>query len=286
MQSILSDDDVRMIRDGIREFSAATETLLQFAVSNPLPPHSPAASHRDSELNSIAFGTSTVTNDAYLAILLATSAGADHVRAYVSLLPKSRVTVAMSTLTRGALEAFAKAGYLLEPVVSLEFIGRYLGVTLDDLTFPMKHGTFRDSEGVEIDKIAYRDRLRELRATLEPTPKPTLRTTHQVGHLLESALGEHPDPDLNLPNIYSQLSGTAHAGATTLGMYLGPERQPTRFVYPRQLALEHVSYLFAAILRVGELGIEHFAISGGPAERWQESLRRSGEAMNRLREAT
>lgn len=100
----------------------------------------------------MTIGTSTVVNDAHMAILFATIAGADHVRAYMSLLPKSRSSVALATLTRGSIEAFAKAAYLLAPKGSQDFIGRYCDVTARELYHPMKYSRFQDHTGAEIDQ--------------------------------------------------------------------------------------------------------------------------------------
>lgn len=106
--------------------------------------------------------------------------------------------------------------------------------------------------------------------------------TEWVRLLLASALDSDYEVELILVNIYSQLSGTAHAGASALGMYLDVERQPMGFIYPRQIAFEHVGYMFAAVTRLGELTIEHFAISGVRAERWEDARARAVVASKRL----
>jgi hypothetical protein len=54
------------------------------------------------------------------------------------------------------------------------------------------------------------------------------------------------------------------------------------FIYPRQIAFEHVGYMFAAATGLGELAIEHFAISGVRAERWEDARSRANVASNRL----
>lgn len=75
--------------------------------------------------------------------------------------------------------------------------------------------------------------------------------------------------------IYSQLSGPAHAAMSVVGMYVGSDTG--RFILPDQIAEDQVAYLFAATCGVVDAWMMNFGSAGAPYEGWV-AARRGAEA--------
>ncbi|MBT8163795.1 hypothetical protein KKI43_25555 [Arthrobacter sp. GN70] len=70
---------------------------------------------------------------AHLAIALHTFVALDHMRVFVPLLKTRRHIMPLATLTRGSVEAFGKANYVLSAESARDLIRRHLGLKIHEL---------------------------------------------------------------------------------------------------------------------------------------------------------
>jgi hypothetical protein len=272
---MLSDEEKRLIRSSVQEIALALDRLARTGVNYPAREGSAARSHSESALNLPSFdGIQGIVEEANFSMLLASSAGVDHVKTFTSALNAGQGTVALGTLVRGAVEAFAKAHYLLGAETTAEFIGRHIALTADELKFPLRYSQFQQWDGTITDGKNYPEVhqgiLRQLQ--LEPLRVPSVQT--RVSALLSAgSLGPPVGGD-----VYSGLSGAAHAATSALGMYLLRD-DSAQYEYPRETAFEQVGYLFASIAVVAEGIIDLFGLEQADRDRWNSARRRAELAI-------
>ncbi|MEO8528400.1 MAG: hypothetical protein ABI435_04925 [Pseudolysinimonas sp.] len=273
---MLTDDDRHLIRLTLAEIADVLDTMATVAVGSDPPSDSLAGQHLASELNVPSFGGFPIVMEANFSMLLAALSGTAHLRAYCDLLETG--TTALGTLTRGAVEAFSKAYYLLSPDSTPELVARHLALSKHELVHPQKHSRFRDVEGNEFSGKDYPKVHDQIQATLPlPTPAPVY-APQRVQALLTAGLREGTAS----PEYYSQLSGAAHAVTSALGMYLqAPDRSP-RLVYPRAIALDHCGYLFVAVATVSERCISNFGLPAQSQDEWRLARLASERALRSL----
>lgn len=277
---MLSSDERGLIRSSVREIAQLADRLTRTAVQGPPRPGSLASAHIQSELNLPSFGGGPIVQEANFSIMLATSAGVDHVRAYTSALSHEQGTVAMGTLVRGAVAALAKSYYLLSADSTAELIARHVAVTTDELKYPLRYSRFQERDGRVTDGSEYPGVHTRILAELGLTRISVPGEQEKVRSLLSAAT-----TDLAVGGeVYSQLSGAAHAVTSALGMYLLRDNT-ARLEYPRQIAFEQVGYLFAGITIVAERVLTVFDLGEADHERWRTARGRAEAALLPIRDA-
>lgn len=184
-------------------------------------------------------------------------------------------------MTRGALEGFAKAYAILSAPDTRTLISRHIAITEADLKHPFRHSQFKDHTGKVLDNARLRDAHVEIVGKLDlgKLEAPTVQT--MVQDLLRPAT--HDESGVT-PEIYSQLSGPAHAVMSALGMYVGPDTE--QFILPGQVAEEQASYLFGSTCVVAHGWLDNFHADSGVRRAWVEAGRTSETSLLRLRTAT
>lgn len=261
----------------IGSVSPIAEELARLApqlVANSSTP--PAGSWIDrrlrSELNLSSDGGFPVVREALVAAMYATLSGVDHVNAWAGLIRGETASVALATMTRGALEGFAKAYTLLSAPDTRELITRHLAITAADLKYPLRYSRFQDYAGQVLDNERLRDAHQEIALKLNLGKLEAPSTQQMVQALLRP--GTH-DVSGVTPEIYSQLSGPAHAAMSALGMYIPPEGG--RFILSTQIAEEQTAYLFAGVCVVADTWMSDFGASQSTRSDWT-AARRAAEA--------
>lgn len=273
----LTSRDKELVRDSLVELSRALRVLLLTGMGAPSS-DSTAAFWQKSKFNSSSEFGPPLFISAGNTMALAVVAGASNVEAFVMLVEKGRGGTAAAPVTRAALEAYARAFFLLEADSDAVFYHRYLSLTHDELKYPVRHSKFINASGEEIDGLAYRQELGAIIKQLHFNNFLDVGLANLVGSLLAKSLEE---PDIE-PAIYSQLSGVAHAASSALAMFLETTSTGWQLKLPRDVALEYCGYLFAAIVKVAELAVVVFGPTGGVIDRWNAAKERAKIALAEL----
>jgi len=236
----------------------------------------PAGSWIDQQLSSglnlPSDGGFPIVREALVAAMYATLSGVDHAKAWSNLIRSGTATVSLATMTRGAPEGLAKAYAILGAPDTRTLISRHIAITEADLKHPLRHSKFSDRTGKVLDNARLRDAHVQIAAKLDlgRLEAPTAQT--MVQDLLRP--GTHDESGVT-PEIYSQLSGPAHAAMSALGMYVGSDTG--RFILPEQIAEDQAAYLFAATCVVSDEWRHNLGVSKALHRDWMVA-RREAEA--------
>ena len=273
----LTPHDRELVRASLVELSRALSVLLLTGMGAPSS-DSTAAFWPESSFNSPSKFGPPLFKSACNTLGLAVVAGANNVEAFVMLVESGRGATAAASVTRAALEAYARVFFLLEAASDAVFYHRYLSLTHDELKYPVRHSKFTNASGEEIDGLAYRQELGAIIKHLHFNNFLDVGLANLVGSLLAKSLDE-PDVD---PAIYSQLSGVAHAASSAIGMFVETTLTGWQLMLPRDVALEYCGYLFAAVVKVAELALVVFGLTGGAIDRWNAAKERAEIALAEL----
>ena len=265
-----TDRDLELIRARTRELASALERLAQHIWAAPTDESSITGARLASEANRPGFlSNSRLAREATSATLIATFSGVDHTRAAIRELLGRRTHVAIATLTRAALEAFAKAYHLLTAADPQEYADRYIVLLSQELQHPFRNSQFRDHVGELVDNQVYKAWIiAELgRLNMKLGAGSTEQTKIQ-------ALLSHLDGAKVDPNIYSQLSAIAHSATSAIGMFVVDKERPT-FGMLQGIATEYSAYLLTSLWSVGDLLAETNNVTGPPLERWKQACDRA-----------
>jgi hypothetical protein len=279
MSGPISESEFPILASGaLAEIAEMLEAIARIAVASGGSDQSQASNHDASPHNVRGFTGTPLTKEINLSTMLSTIAGVDHVMSYLDLVASPKRSVSMATLTRGALEGFARAFHVLSADTSHEFLARHINSTLDDLQFPSKLSRFQKFSGEEIDSSAYPEALEEIRLSLGVL-RSRVSISHQVRSLL--SFGAPSVPLQDLAQIYSQLSGAAHGATSAVGMYLAPSNA-AQFEYPPVISHEHVGYMHSAICTVAERYLAVFGLELPIRKEWEDSQERAQAAMLKI----
>lgn len=146
--------------------------------------------------------------DGYVVIEFASLTASDHLRALNTLIRAPRlVTSSFATLTRGAIEAYAKIHHLLSAADDASFLHRHVSLLHSELRYPtLFDEPVLSRDGEEIDVPVERARLAsELTRLNLPAPARTEMTT------MVAALLDDVHHNTSGRQTYSVLSAVAHA---------------------------------------------------------------------------
>jgi len=146
----------------------------------------------------------------------------------------------LATLTRGALEAFAKSYFLMSTDDPGELLSRHVSLTIAEMSVSSKHNQFVTQSGEPADINAFLDGQKNLlkERKLPLMTGPDLGVTRLVTTLLDSSANAGMGR-----KFYSQLSGVAHGETAALGMFLVAEPGKVQFKIPRQLVVEYAGMI-------------------------------------------
>lgn len=261
----------------VRAVATSAAEIARLAVgADRLPDSSAAAALLSSSFNVPSHGGFPIVREAFVSAMLATYSGVDHALVWADLVARPRAAVAYATVARGALEGFAKAHHLLSAEGPEQFVLRHLSVTKADMTFPARYSQFRDFSG----KILDGRELGSVHATIAEDLGLKLET-FSMQDAVRSLLTVGVKPEYTVGgDIYSQLSGVAHAAASALGMYY--ESDDAKLVMRPEMLTEQAGYLFVASTVVAENWLDVFEADGRERERWRTSRGEAERSLRRL----
>ena len=215
---------------------------------------------------------------AHTDIAVAILTGLDHLAGFASLAANAHPSApAMATVTRGAIEVFARAHWLLRASDIRDMVARHTAITLRDLKFPVKFGQEMQAGSKEvITATDHRDAI-ELFKTREQLPSvPVPGITDMTVALIDDTFGKGR-------GYYSQLSGVAHGESFAINMFLQLNNSSPDGAHPDNISLQipkqlAIGYAEAMVETAREV-IEDLACQMQPptntVERWQEAIKRS-----------
>jgi hypothetical protein len=219
-------------------------------------------------------------------------AGFDHYDAYASGLRSDRgLVMSLATVTRGALEAWGRAWWLLESRDATELQCRRHALTLAELKYqiqgdPGGRFSYPNDDGVQewISGDEYQDKLRASLSHLDSdfsikAPSYTALATEFLKSFDET----------NARWLYSQLSSAAHGETMSTTSFsrevehdpddsvsYHPDMYRARFGLPHELGIGYAMALAAAITVVTDRTIEWWGMTAEESERWAEHRWRAG----------
>lgn len=247
------------------------EELTGLAVGREPGEGSAAQRFLSDNLNLATSRGSTHVRHAHLATAFYNATALDHMRAFVTLLRAGRHIMPLATVTRAAVEAFAKANYLLSATSIEELLHRHISLANMELFVSTKHSEFAFFDGTGVDGKEYLEGIRGLLAQLGLGKIDRIGLTTLASDLLSEsspgALGRH---------FYSQLSSVAHGETAGVSMFIqeAPESR-LHFVPRRDVLLPYAGILFATCRVVLEKLIEHFGMAPEHREGWRGVIERA-----------
>jgi hypothetical protein len=212
--------------------------------------------------------------------------GNEHMEALGHILdPQPMFGPSVSTITRGAVEAFAKARYLMDTDSDREFIRKYLASRRSSLKWQAR--TKRDENKNPIETKQSKAASREIDQVnaaavawgFQVSDISPQSFTATVEQLLEQFLDEGAPSSLS--SLYADLSATAHAELSGLRFFLTkPSTYDAKGVGAAHIGpnLQFVNYMIQTVLRA-QMDImfdfiDLYAVSDKDQEDWREALRK------------
>jgi hypothetical protein len=273
----LSPEDVKLIREAIRELASVADEVVISTHKRPAVVGSPAHEYfsRAVEIHSES-GLALITH-AFGGSIIAILAAADHMKALVAAFNTRQVSVATATLTRGVVEALAKARYLLNAAGAEQLAQRYVALTRTEIEQAKKHNEFQSFAGEAVDGAEHLAKEQALLADMRLPEIGTVQLTNLATDLLEavggSGLGRR---------VYSQLSSIAHGESAGVAMHLRDSADGPRLKVPRDLALEYVATTAVACKSVVDRAVLVYRPDPLYVRRWNDAKDRSQLALEAL----
>lgn len=275
----LDDEDRRAIRESVRELASAAEAVVHAVTTGEVPADSPAYAQARATVN--VFGDQYLFTSAHSTIHLTILAAVAHIKTFVAVVGREGTTTPTATLTRGAVEALAKAHFLLSTEDGSQLAQRWVGLQLLEFKH-MTRSEFQDGAGNLIDVAEHVDILRQTlrRSGLSPM-QPTL--TDIVRALLDASASLDVGTSQRL---YAELSSIAHANTSAIAMHLRDEggRGP-RLRLPRKIVFEQAGMNVGTLVVVVDRYLQVHHPPTGVRERWEEALARSYAPLRQIQAA-
>jgi len=243
------------------------------------PPESPAGLALADSLSTGAHGG--IIRRSHEVMFFAALAGWDHAKALSTLLRGTiPATVSLASVARGAIEAFARVHWLLEPSTAVLKVQRYLSLSISDLKFHIKlspEAPLKTLGGNDVDASERRD---VLAGQLQALGLPQLDAgpTALATGFLEAVFGGGAKK-------YSQLSGVAHAQTLSVHSFVEIDDSPSAtrsvtLVQPRTVPIEWVGDVVVGGAKLGNWLAQEFH---PPRSEWELWESRRGRAVDRFR---
>lgn len=284
----VSETDIAEIGSLLLDVSEAGERIARVSIGREPPANSFFGQLMGDPLNSQpTWRGGDPVRAGYQDALTADMAGLDHVWAFVVAL-KAGGAVALATLTRGGVEVFARAAWLLSSKSAGELIQRQAAVTLDDLKYIRKwpdHSRLFQGQGDKrIDPVDYEESvtrsLTSLGLTKVEKPSVTTLTSDFLAELLK-AKGR---------TLYSELSAVSHGESYAINSYLcvksvdfdGQTTSTISLAPPRDSVIEYAMDLTEASVDVQEMITERCKPPNNEINRWAIARDRSESRIQKL----
>jgi len=294
----ISGHDRREVAGALFDLGNGAYRVSQLSHSRPAL-GSPLANLLENSVPSESWGQPGATEESVRkGVMKPMIAGFDHFDAYATGLRSDRdLMMSLATVTRGALEAWGRAWWLLESQDAKELQCRRHALTLAELKYqvqvdPAARFSYPNDDGkqVAISGVEYQDKLRALLSQLDPDfPIKAPSYTTLATDFLKSF------DEANARWMYSQLSSAAHGetiGTTTFtrevehdlggSIEYHPDMYMTRFGLPRELGIGYAKALAAAIAVITERTLNWWGMTAEESDRWEQHRWRAGQRLDDL----
>jgi hypothetical protein len=256
----------RQLTGGVLRLSNATLSLAPDCLVTRSPPSSWAGLVEVSDINrEVGWDGNRPFVSVKASILRTVLAGCQHGLGLYELARSARgYSVALATLTRGAIEAYGRVDWLLSAETPDQLIGRHGSMEYSDQRYPSQH-----RQVLQVEPPSPRSGM--LAADYRETIRQFLET-HNVamekcspGELANKLLGEiYNEPDL----IYSGLSATAHGlGWATTNFF---SVNSSNLIPDDQMLIEYCAYVIETTTRLCDRLVEVFVPAQAVADRWTQ----------------
>jgi hypothetical protein len=277
----VTDEDRRLVRSLVKELATVADDLTQVATGRW--PLKGSVAERQLEVpwnKSMGLAASPIRG-AHASLIFANSAGSEHARAFINNVNSKRFSFSLATLTRGALEAFAKSYFLMSTDDPGELLTRHVSLTVSEMAASSKHNQFISQSGEAADIDAFlasqKKLLKDLGLPLMSGPE--LGVTRLVTTLLDASANTGMGR-----KFYSQLSGVAHGETAALGMFLVAEPGKVQFKIPRQLVVEYAGMISATCVTVIDRMAVMFGLEREHQQSWNGAKARADTALKLLQQ--
>lgn len=220
--------------------------------------------------------------------------GTNHLRTVATILRSDMVLgTALATLTRGALEAFGRALWILSGDSPGDMLWRHACLAFDDLEYPSKIAPKERLErrgGEKHDADAFRLGIGEWAQNAELPKLKKVSQAQLVGDLVQGFDADWPDKTMG-KQVYSDLSGVAHAQWFSIHSYVKEIHRDGRLYSmtleaSRDPVLEYVAMLYLGAVRSHEALAGYFNLPQAEAERWNAAKQIARESFERVHRPT
>lgn len=276
----LSDRDLTLMKQIVIGLVPEAEKLTRLSAGQATREDCRAQQFQDDVLCQAHPTAGTHLQHAQHAVAFYATAGFDHMRAFVTVLKTGRHIFPLATLTRGAVEAFAKANYLLGSTSAADLLLRYVGLACSELRFSVRHSDFALLDGTQVDGKAHIEALSGLPAQLGLGKAANASLTNLASDLLSEGA-----PGVSGREFYSQLSSVAHGETSGVTMFIDAGfEEGLRFFHRREVLVPYAGMLFATCRTVMNKMIEHFGIEQDHYDRWHGVTERAELWIAELRD--
>ncbi|WP_217496239.1 hypothetical protein [Arthrobacter sp. 24S4-2] len=186
----------------------------------------------------------------------------------------------LATLTRGSVEAFGKANYLLSANSAADLIWRHASLATIELRNSVRHSEFALYDGTHVDGKSHVEALESLLVQLG-RKADNISVTAMASDLLSES-----SPGAPGRAFYSQLSGVAHGEAAAVSMFIAADLgEGLRFVHRRDVLLPYAGMLFTTCRLVVDKVIDHFGVEEERCNGWRGTTERAEPWIMELRES-
>jgi hypothetical protein len=287
----LTDDERRELASTLIALAAGSEKLLHRCLDVPATESSFAAQHQALPLASAGWWREANAFRGFQEDLsLVLFSGLQHLRAAAALLRSSaEMGTPLATLTRGALEAFARARWVLCADSAEDLLWRHATLAYWDLEFPAKiapkERLYSATRG-KVDADTFRDSIKEWAAEAGLPSLRRVNLSDLVAELLEGLADDWPEEKFGR-HAYSDLSGVAHGGFFAIHSYAQPKNNPgqprtVELVAERDSVIESVAMMYLGGVSAHESIAGYFDLPLVEVERWNSAKRVAREAFGRV----
>lgn len=190
-------------------------------------------------------------------------AAADHARGASLILQRSGTHVSLATVSRGCIEALAKASYILTAQSATDAIRNNLRLVRAEIRYLGKYSEIDiDGEPVEADLV---------RNTIDDASKRFAVTNSANVTELAAALLNRAVQVPTGRHYYSHISSFAHAEVDSINIFLTPGnlRRPE---LPKAYAVEWTGMCIGTLALLGSNLVEFFGLNGPVADLWAHTV--------------
>ncbi|TFC30781.1 hypothetical protein E3O55_07295 [Cryobacterium sp. MDB1-18-2] len=268
--------DRRLVRSLVSELVTVADDLSHIATGSWPPEGSIAGAQLQIAWNQTTALEASPIRAAHASLIFANSAGTEHARAFINNVNSKKFSFSLATLTRGALEAFAKSYFVMNTDDPGELLSRQVSLAISEMSASRKHNKFVTQSGeiadIEVFLAGQKRLLSDLNLPL--ITGPDLGVTKLASALLDASANTGMGR-----KFYSQLSGVAHGETAALGMFLVGAPGLVQFRIPRELVVEYAGMISASCITVMDRMMLMFGLELKHQQRWNGAKSRANTAL-------